>query len=74
MKRLICWAIGHDFSPPPHADEFILVNSICTRCKAVEMTFPYGECAGGHPITQHYDLTGELRKLPSDVCSTRWPR
>ena len=49
--------------------EFIPVYSMCVRCPATEITMPWGDCLGGHPIVEHYDLLGTEHELPSEKCS-----
>lgn len=72
MTRLICWLRGHDWFPPIQAREWLPVKSGCLRCSATTLTMPYGECLGGHPVVEHYDLAGKEHPLSEDICKTVW--
>lgn len=73
MSRLICWAVGHEWFPSSSPREYIPVFAQCLRCPATQIVLPYGECLGGHPMVEHYDLMGMEHELPREKCRTGRP-
>lgn len=49
-----CWR-DHKWFPDLGRQEFIPVQDVCLRCRAVRTHLPWGECLGGHPIQDHYE-------------------
>lgn len=68
----VCRRRGHDWFPDEEPREFIPVLNICLRCQQSRVVLPYGECLGGHPLAEHYDLTG-WRLGPAENCASGGP-
>lgn len=66
-----CERKGHDWFPGVGPREFIPTSDICFRCKAKRTHLPWGQCLGGHPLADHYDMQGTLTKVPG--CRTGGP-
>lgn len=62
VAAFLCRRRGHDWFPAASAREFIPVMNICLRCGENRYVMPWGQCLGGHPMAEHYDVDsfGEL--------------